>query len=635
MSDATPISGVAPPGANAAGVGGQQGLPIPLGTVSLQQLPANLQFLNRQALLTGQIFSVDQGQATGNSGNLYRLATSAGDVLIQTPLNLRPGTGFLLQIPAGNPPQTGILLSANSLALTPEGVATGGTGASLSATALNAGLATGSATPTLTPPPLPLLQAGLTTPAQLLPSLPAGAQPATASGQPGLPAPATGTPATLPPSAPSAAPPASAQGSGIIPATAPGSPTLTTSPTLPAGASLTPAAGSLLSGTPASPFLATLLTDGEQAGGIGRSYGANEAAARSPLPAPSTGAANSAGGSAATTSSQAFAQANNLGSVSILAIARPGEALPALSGTPGSTVLTATVVQSNPEGPTLLKFGEQVLMLQAKGDFQPGTKISLSLPGNLSLSNLVKVETDPLLAAGKWQTLQETQQFLQAVQSAAAQPLSTSIPQIGQANLGTSIVFFMTALRLGDIRAWLGDNTQRSLEKYGNKPLLDRLSGEFGRLSSLADEPMQSGWRALPVPLSHQNEVGLVNFYVKPVNPDEQKQEGGDGLEEAEGGREGKGGTRFLIDLNMSQLGPMQIDGMAQEQRIDLVMRSQSALPQNMRQELQALYRGLLEARGLQGGIMFRGNAEGWVKLTPGKQIQETRAVDSIRPMTA
>ena len=132
-------------------------------------------------------------------------------------------------------------------------------------------------------------------------------------------------------------------------------------------------------------------------------------------------------------------------------------------------------------------------------------------------------DSDPLITGGRWGTLEETAKFLQAVNPTTAQTLMSAIPQIGAANLGTSMVFFMAALRLGDVRAWIGENTLRSLERYGNKDLRDRLTDDFGRISKLTDDPLPGNWRPMSMPLANQGEIGLINFYIKPVNDEEEQ----------------------------------------------------------------------------------------------------------------
>lgn len=600
MSDALPIIPLTATGARSGNLLGLPGQPFPLGTVALEQLPPNLQSLNRQLLLTGQLQLVTEG-GTGTTasgtlpegeGSLFRLTTSSGDILLRTTLNLRPGSGFLLQIPAGNPPRGGVLMT------TPPPVS--GTPSQTAAAGMPPPAATPTAGPVVQSAPvsLPLLQVGQATTAQLLPAtLTTGAQTTTATGQAGAAAPPGSISVSTPASIPTAAAP----------------------PAISANFSSTLLASLLSNANPDSPT-ARAITGGETGSRIASAATtpAQSSAATAPPSVPSAATGNA---------TSPFGQANNLGDIRILAISRPGQPVPSAPTGNQGAVITASVVQSSPEGPTLLKFGEQLLLLQAKGDLPPGTRVQFSLPTQLAQAAVS--DSDPLITGGRWGTLEETAKFLQAVNPTTAQTLMSAIPQVGAANLGTTMVFFMAALRLGDVRAWIGENTLRSLERYGNKDLRDRLTDDFGRIAKLTDDPLPGNWRPMSMPLANQGEIGLINFYIKPVNDEEEQQSGGEGDENKSGNKE----TRFLIDMDMSQLGPLQIDGLAQPGQVDVILRSKTSFPLDMRQELQALFRDILDARGMQGGVTFRHNGEGWITLTRAKWKQAQD--EPVSPFTA
>lgn len=607
MSDASSIQGLLPLGPRAFGITSQQGLGQPLGSVTLELLPSSLQSLNHQILLSGQIQStVQPGQQGSNgAGNLFILSTDAGDVLIRSGLNLRAGQDFLLQIPAGSPPRGAVLLTP-VLGAGPAGAelaTAGGQGTAVGATAAAAAetVPLPSAATFNTPAVLPQIQPGISAAAQLLPNLPAGQITATSGAASAQPTAIAGNP-----------PPASASPTSTVPA-ASGATTVAT----PGSAS--PATGAGLSGhpigagnqtPPPTSFLGALLSEQEGAAerpaSAWRSSDLPNAAPARPLPL-----APQAGNQALTPTSQPFAQASQLGDVRIVNILPPGHATP-----PGSLnaegLISATVVQSSAEGPTLLKLGEQTLLLNARGSVEPGTRLLLQLPTSLASGSLNVPASDPMLAQGRWQALNDAQQFLQAIQSNAIQNLNASIPQIGQTNLATAIMFFMVSLRLGDFRAWLGENTIRTLEKFGQAELLDGLKDDFDRLAKQADEPVSGGWRGYTVPISQQNDIGLAQFFIRPIHPDGR----GSGNEETGVEAPPAQGTRFLVDLDMSQLGALQIDGLSHERRIDVILRARRALPAEMRQELHALYQRIIEARGLQGDLSFRNDAEGWITLT-------------------
>ena len=72
-----------------------------------------------------------------------------------------------------------------------------------------------------------------------------------------------------------------------------------------------------------------------------------------------------------------------------------------------------------------------------------------------------------------------------------------------------------------------------------------------------------------------------------------------------------KGGgrpVRFLIDLTLSVLGPVQIDGLANpgEQRFDLVLRTRTPLPQEIRRDIIGLFANAGTVLNLGGSLHFQ-----------------------------
>jgi hypothetical protein len=76
--------------------------------------------------------------------------------------------------------------------------------------------------------------------------------------------------------------------------------------------------------------------------------------------------------------------------------------------------------------------------------------------------------------------------------------------------------------------------------------------------------------------------------------------------------RDGAGGdagerdaSRFAVEVELSRLGALQLDGLVRPKRLDLVLRSRRALPIALRQELAAGFRDSLAASGFAGEMAF------------------------------
>jgi len=67
--------------------------------------------------------------------------------------------------------------------------------------------------------------------------------------------------------------------------------------------------------------------------------------------------------------------------------------------------------------------------------------------------------------------------------------------------------------------------------------------------------------------------------------------------------------TRFVIELELSHLGGLQLDGLVQEKRFDLILRSREAIPEPMRQDLTEIMGDSLGSTGFEGSLVFEAGA--------------------------
>ncbi len=71
-------------------------------------------------------------------------------------------------------------------------------------------------------------------------------------------------------------------------------------------------------------------------------------------------------------------------------------------------------------------------------------------------------------------------------------------------------------------------------------------------------------------------------------------------------GDDGNGGTRFMIEVNMSRLGPFQFDGLTRKKHVDLMVRTHQELPKPMREDIRSIFGNTITALGHTGTIGFR-----------------------------
>ncbi len=257
----------------------------------------------------------------------------------------------------------------------------------------------------------------------------------------------------------------------------------------------------------------------------------------------------------------------------------------------------------------------QSFILQTPTQFiAPGTQIQVApqataTPQISALPNPLTGVAFPLLPE-PWPLLNELSQQLAQVSAATAQAFNNIIPNTANpAQITPAALFFITALRGGDLSALLGDKTTQALRASGKGSILTRLTQESGLLSRLASDPVSQDWRALPLPIMHDNEIHKIMIHYK------QDDQGSDD----DGQSKGKT-TRFIFDLALDRMGKVQIDGLFRapsedNTRLDLVIRTEGFLSQAMQMNMRQIYASGLKQTTITGELTFQNQADQWVTI--------------------
>ena len=272
------------------------------------------------------------------------------------------------------------------------------------------------------------------------------------------------------------------------------------------------------------------------------------------------------------------------------------------------TTLTGTVIGVSSNGAPVVDTTAGQVQLNLRANLPAGTHVTLEITARLepqpgaALPPPAPVSALPMSgppgATTGWPTLAESLSLLQRSDPQAAQQLVQTIPD-GGPRTAAALISFVQAMRSGDARQWPGDANLRALESVGPRGahLASQLSDEVAALSSRARDT-GTEWRALPVPWNadgHIDRIALVTRREGDSDDGDKKRTGG-------------GATRFLINLDLSHLGSMQLDGMFRKDTrgFDLMIRTKAALPENMRLDLTGIFATSNAAMGLKGGLTFQ-----------------------------
>lgn len=287
------------------------------------------------------------------------------------------------------------------------------------------------------------------------------------------------------------------------------------------------------------------------------------------------------------------------------AASAPGApAAPAAAVAVPATALVAIAVGPAPEGGLLVRTPLGRMVLQTLELVAPGTRLTFEVLGSRPPEALPGAGAGAVTGAtkrgslaalsGQWPALKEALEAVASVDPALARHLVNNVLPAPTARLPASVLFFLAAVRLGDIGGWLGREASQILERAGRGRLLRQLGDDLARIGRFAEERERGDWRTFALPFHDGGELHQIWLLTRQHRHDEDGEEGA-----------ADGGLRFLVELDLSRLGPLQLDGLVRGSRFDLIVRTKEPLAAEMRRDILGIFDDGVAASGLTGAIIF------------------------------
>jgi hypothetical protein len=316
-----------------------------------------------------------------------------------------------------------------------------------------------------------------------------------------------------------------------------------------------------------------------------------------------------------------------------LAPAPPPALLPSL---PQAQVMQGEVESVTPSGLPVIRTDDGAhFVLQTPAPLPQGSRITfearpmtpreimqhaMAQPQGKATGPLPAPAAQPLdpLRAREWPALEKALNVVERDTPAVAASVKESLPALPPAlpvtavpvpaarSLAPPALLFLAALRLGDIENWLGGKTIQALRDAGHGALAERLAGDFGKIAEQAQTPLPGGWKMISMPLLYDDSLSQMQFFVRRQD----EREGGGRQDE-----NARPVTRFLLNLSLSRLGDMQLDGLVHHKQFDLILRTGEPLTIDIRQEIMKRFALGLDQTGMQGGVSFQVKRQSWVTV--------------------
>ncbi|PZP87073.1 MAG: hypothetical protein DI582_01000 [Azospirillum brasilense] len=384
------------------------------------------------------------------------------------------------------------------------------------------------------------------------------------------------------------------------------SPAVPTSPTSPAGQPVVPAASpasatplpstnSLLQAGVPTDVLANIVNEAATAAAIQ----AKVAAAKLPLPGEAAEAVRP------NPRPQTPAPAVNTASVQ----SAPTNASPPPAAQGG---IPAHVIGHEADGMAILQTPIGTLKMQLPQPVPVGTALRLELtptdkpPLPVGTAPLPpEAERSIATLAQHWPALEELLAAAPSADPVLARALAQAMPEIGP-KLTSGMLFFVAAAKGGDLRQWIGTKAVAALEEK-LPALASRLKGDMAQLQQLlVDSPLQQ-WNSAMIPMLHQGQLEHARLFCRR----EQDEAHGTGKQGSE--------QRFILEVDLSQLGSMQFDGFVRKapgktHQFDLFVRSSGPLPESLSHEIRSTFETAIQSTGMRGYLGFQHGSQHFVR---------------------
>ena len=195
--------------------------------------------------------------------------------------------------------------------------------------------------------------------------------------------------------------------------------------------------------------------------------------------------------------------------------------------------------------------------------------------------------------------------WLQTNQPDVAHDAALRVPNITH-QLANGLLNYLVGIRAGDISDIIGKRATRLLE-LTNPELLSRLRQQVEQLQGNFVDGPSNQWNALPVPLFFGGELHAAKLFIHKDPPEESNASGDHGR-----------GQRFILEVEMSQLGALQFDGFVRSHErgksFDLMVRSSTPLPTEVSAGIRDIFTNSMDATRMQGQVVFQPGQQHFVK---------------------
>lgn len=203
-------------------------------------------------------------------------------------------------------------------------------------------------------------------------------------------------------------------------------------------------------------------------------------------------------------------------------------------------------------------------------------------------------ESDPAILGKAWPDLARLLEHLLANDPAAAAALRKDLPRPGDGFVGEVLRFVLAMAADEPPETTLRHLFPQIAAQGDASQLADGLADDLQRYGRWAEAGGE--WRTFVVPVADGERLAPFHLYVR------------DG-DERNGTDPAEAGVRFMVDVDLSRLGAIQLDGLYRRRHLSLAVRSRRRLPRGFGEPLKQIFDRAMEAAGMTGDLRIEGEA--------------------------
>ncbi len=185
--------------------------------------------------------------------------------------------------------------------------------------------------------------------------------------------------------------------------------------------------------------------------------------------------------------------------------------------------------------------------------------------------------------------------------------LSSRIPNmLNPQQLTSTMFFFLSALKAPQpARTWLGPEVSSKIKQLGAGKIIDRIDHDFSRIARMGADTPAGEWRPHLIPQQNGPDISAIPMLTKQiVEEDKNRQKKGGNSDNKQKVK----ATRFILELNFSQLGTLLLDGLLKKKRLDLILKSKDQIPFSIKTKLTERYTEALKKNDFAGEMVIIDN---------------------------